>query len=110
PRLLDWIAAALRWWRTIQYRDGSFDEAYPFERSLAATAFTGFYIGEAYLRVFERLDPREQAEMRSALASAGAWLCANDERHGVLSNHLAAAAAALEVIHRATGEERFRSR
>src|ERR1043166_2976055 len=47
PRLLEWITYGLRYWSPIQYADGSFDEAYPFERSLAATAFTTFYVGEA---------------------------------------------------------------
>src|SRR6185369_4800589 len=42
-------AASLRFWQSTQHADGSFDEAYPFERSLAATAFTTFYVGEALL-------------------------------------------------------------
>ena len=40
PRLLSWVQMGLRFWSAVQHRDGSFDEAYPFERSLAATAFT----------------------------------------------------------------------
>ena len=36
PRALRWIEAGLGFWRRIQRRDGSFDEAYPFEHSLAA--------------------------------------------------------------------------
>ena len=41
PNLLTWIGRGMEYWCKIQYKDGSFDEAYPFERSLAATAFTG---------------------------------------------------------------------
>ena len=37
--LLDWLGAALEFWSSRQHGDGSFDEAYPYERSLAATAF-----------------------------------------------------------------------
>jgi hypothetical protein len=110
PRVLDWIRAGLRFWQHLQYRDGSFDEAYPFEHSLAATAFTGFYVGEAFLRVTEWLPVADQSALRQSLARAGSWLCRNDERHGVLSNHLAAAAAALYVIFRITGEDRFEQR
>ena len=48
PKALEWTRASMAFWRTLQHRDGSFDEAYPFEHSLAATAFTGFYVGEAF--------------------------------------------------------------
>ncbi|HSA55898.1 MAG TPA: hypothetical protein VLE53_09345 [Gemmatimonadaceae bacterium] len=99
PRVLAWIELGLRFWMRQQHRDGSFDEAYPHERSLAATAFTAFYVAEALGFCGEALDPTTRADARSALARAGAWLCRNDETHGVLSNHLAAAAAALRHIH-----------
>ncbi len=46
-RLLEWIDLGLLYWCSIQYTDGSFDEAYPYERSLAAVSFTCFYVGEA---------------------------------------------------------------
>jgi hypothetical protein len=108
PRALRWIQAGLDFWQRLQRRDGSFDEAYPFEHSLAATAFTGFYVGEAFLRARDVLpDP---APAIDTFARAGAWLCRNDERHGILSNHLAAAAAALYVIFRITGQARFERR
>ncbi len=107
PRALAWLEAALRFWTSLQRADGSFDEAYPFEHSLAATAFTGFYIGEAWLRVRNELPAPFAVK---TLARAGEWLCRNDERHGVLSNHLAAAAAALDAIYRITGESRFEKR
>src|SRR5262249_6053704 len=97
-------------WRTLQHRDGSFDEAYPFEHSLAATAFTGFYVGEAFRLIADELSSNERARLRQAFARAGDWLCRNDEHHGVLSNHLAAAAAALVVIERITEEHRFGAR
>lgn len=108
PRALRWIQAGLGFWQRLQRRDGSFDEAYPFEHSLAATAFTGFYVGEAFLRARDTLSDPGAAV--GTFARAGAWLCRNDERHGVLSNHLAAAAAALYVIFRITGEARFERR
>ncbi len=104
PRLLEWIGLGLEAWARMQYRDGSFDEAYPFERSLAATAFTSFYVSEALLMAGDSLPPDVVAHTREALGRAGDWLCRNDESHGFLSNHLAAAAAALEHIGRITGE------
>ncbi len=105
--LLEWIHAGLDFWASRQHGDGSFDEAYPFERSLAATAFTGFYVGEALGFVGDALEPATRERTVAALRRAGAWLERNDESHGVLSNHLAAAAAALHQVAAHTGEDRF---
>jgi hypothetical protein len=110
PALLEWITLGLDAWARLQHADGSFDEAYPFERSLAATAFSSFYIAEALDMLGEAL-PRETAEQtRRSLQRAGQWLAENDETHGFLSNHLAAAAAALHHAHRITGDQRLEAR
>ena len=103
--LLIWTKAAIDFWCTLQHRDGSFDEAYPYERSLAATAFTGFYVGQAFLKIRQTYSSRAQAKLINVFRSSGNWLCLNDERHGVLSNHLAAAAAALDVIAEITTDD-----
>lgn len=108
--LLGWIALALRYWTTLQHRDGSFDEAYPNEHSLAATAFTTFYAGEALGFVGAALPPDVAAAARDTMRRAGDWLCANDETHGFLSNHLAAAAGALAHVAIQTGDARYRTR
>ncbi|NUQ11188.1 MAG: hypothetical protein HUU26_02505 [Gemmatimonadaceae bacterium] len=109
-RVLEWLTSAVRFWRSLQHADGSFDEAYPYERSLAATAFTTFYVGEGlrWLGAGAPTDLRDAAT--TAIRRAAAWLCVHDETHGVLSNHLAAAAGALEHAHQLTGEARFRQR
>ena len=109
-RVREWIIAGFKYWQSLQHADGSFDEAYPYERSLAATAFTSFYLGEAFFKVSDSISPEEQGSIRNTFSKGGDWLCKNDEHHGVLSNHLAAAAAALEVIARITGEKRFSER
>lgn len=110
PKALEWTRACMMFWRSLQHRDGSFDEAYPFEHSLAATAFTAFYVGEAFSIVADELSSSERGELRRAFARAGHWLTRNDEYHGVLSNHLAAAAAALAVIERITEDHRYGNR
>jgi hypothetical protein len=109
-RLLEWIDLGLRFWCSIQYSDGSFDEAYPYERSLAAVSFTCFYVGEAMLFLGEDCPAATREQVRSVMERAGDWLIRNDETHGFLSNHLAAAAAALLHIRRVTGHERFYKR
>lgn len=106
-KVLEWIEAGLGYWTRVQHRDGSFDEAYPYERSLAATAFTSFYVAEALRRVDQVLRPKVRQDTRAALRRAGDWLVRNDETHGVLSNHLAAAAGALIHIGQLLDEARF---
>jgi len=108
--LFQWIGSALDYWTRVQHRDGSFDEAYPYERSLAATSFSSFYVAESLEMLGDAVDQRTLERTRRALARAGEWLLTNDELHGFISNHLAAAAAALEHIHRFTGESRFERR
>ncbi len=108
--LVQWIEGGFDYWCSIQYKDGSFDEAYPFERSLAATAFTSFYLSEAYNFLNGRLSDPCRYRYKKALAAAAQWLCHNDEKHGFLSNHLAAAAAALYHAYRICEDERFEER
>ena len=93
--LLWLIEAGLKYWCNIQYRDGSFDEAYPFEHSLAATAFTTFYLTESYELVKHDLSENTKTAFLEALDKASRWMYRNCETHGILSNHLAAAAAGL---------------
>lgn len=106
-RLLEWISHGFRFWASVAHRDGSFDEAYPFERSLAATAFTTFYAGEAIGLLGDDIPSDIAAIARQTVAKAGEWLVKNDETHGFLSNHLAAAAGALSHAYRICGDDEF---
>lgn len=109
-KTLAWLEAALARWLIAQHKDGSFDEAYPQEHSLAATAFTCFYLGEALALAQDAISADLKEELLAAFGRAGNWLCRNDETHGFLSNHLATAAAALSIISHLTGEARFTDR
>ena len=109
PRFAQLCGASLAFWARLQHGDGSFDEAYPFERSLAATAFSAFYLGRAIERLRGALAPEvESLALRTLERSAG-WLAANGEYHGILSNHLAAAAGALQIAGDVLQTDRFRS-
>ncbi len=110
PLVLRWIGAGFQSWIEMQHDDGSFDEAYPYERSMAATAFTGFYLGEAFLKVKKSLPKNLSYELDKTFRRVGKWLCKNQESHGFLSNHLAAASAALTVISSICQEPRFSER
>lgn len=109
-RVLQWLESVFSYWSAIQYRDGSFDEAYPYERSFAATSFTLFYCGEAFSMVQDHLDSSVCEGVLQTLKNASQWLCDHDETHGILSNHLAAAAAGLYVAYLLTKEEAFKQR
>ncbi len=106
----EWLQGGIRNWAGIQSRSGDFDEAYPGERSLAATAFTGFYLSEAYLLLKERIDESASQTFRSTLDKAAGWLCVNDESHGFLSNHLAAAAATMLHAYQILGNDEYHRR
>ncbi len=108
-RFADMSLSALAYWTRLQHRDGSFDEAYPFERSLAATAFTGFYLGCAVEKLRLRPGVGIDAGVLGALERGAHWLAGNGEYHGVLSNHLAAAAGALQLAGDVLGIDRFNS-
>jgi hypothetical protein len=105
-----WIEWGLEYWMSRQHDNGAFDEAYPFEQCLAATAFTSFYVGRTLLLHRAHLSPALHDRVTNALRRAGDWLVDNDESHGILSNHLAAAVAALELIARLCGDARHSRR
>lgn len=109
-KILSWILAGMDYWTKLQYKDGSFDEAYPYEHSLGATSFTSFYLGEAFLLLADKIPDELREKLIDTFRRAGDWLCRNDEKHGILSNHLAAAAASLYNIYLITNEENFRGR
>jgi hypothetical protein len=108
-RLLDGAASAIGFWARLQHADGCFDEAYPFERSLAATAFTGFYVGAALERLRPILDAGTRDTAMKTIERGATWLDRNGEWHGVLSNHLAAAAGALQLAGDILGTDRFKA-
>ena len=102
--------SSLLYWTTIQHRDGSFDEAYPQEKSFAATAFTLFYIGQSIQERHNKLSKDRTNDVMRTIHKAADWLCMNQETHGVLSNHIAAGAAALETAYLLTQEKKYRER
>jgi len=93
--VLGWIAAGLQFLGPLQHRDGSFDEAYPNERSWGATAFLGFAVAETLALVGSALEAADRRLAREIVLGAARFLSNHDESHGFVANHRAAAAAAL---------------
>ncbi len=108
--LLKWIEGGFDFWSSLQHKDGSFDEAYPHEKSLAATAFGTFYIGEAYIILKNKIRRNTKTNIKNSLLKAANWLCVNEEKHGFLTNHVAAAAAALIIVWKITKIKKYYDR
>jgi len=109
-RVLKWIKNGFLYWCGLQHSDGSFDEAYPFERSFVATGFTLFYLTEAFRVVKDKLDRNSATTIMLAFTKAGDWLCSNEETHAFISNHRLGAAAGLYNLFELSNKSHFRQR
>lgn len=89
------IRAGLRYTAHIQHTDGSFDQAFPFERSYGASAFLLPDLLEAYLAIRSGCPSEDCALIEVMLSRTAAFLHKNAEMHGFISNHLAGAALGL---------------
>lgn len=94
-KLLKWIEAGFLFWNKIQHKDGSFDEAYPYEKSFVATGFALFYLTEAFLLVHNYLEEKIKNKILLAFEKTANWLEKNDETHAFISNHRLGACAGL---------------
>lgn len=110
PKIRDWILAGMRYWTTIQHRDGSFDEFYPNEHGW--TGPTGFLL-YAMLKSYMLLDERQKFpqefrdEFLVACRKAARYIIEWDE-HGVLANHHAMAVLPVYYAYHVLQEENLR--
>ena len=93
--VVDTVRSALVYLGTIQHRDGSFDQAYPHEHSVAGTAF----ILDSAIAAMPVVEPACDAASRAAILQmferAAGFLCRQDETHGAIGNHVAGSILAL---------------
>ncbi len=90
--------------RALTRRDGSVDNAYPFEKSFAATGFVLHDFAMAWSLLDDRLSASQRHDFRETLSPLAAFLHRADETHGFIANHLAGAAAGLSIWSRQSGE------
>lgn len=107
PEVLAAIRAGLACAARLQHRNGSFDQAFPFEQSYGATAFLVYPLIEATRLVEEHLTAAERAAADRMARRGADFLCAHEERHGEISNHLAGAALSLVAAADRFGEPRY---
>lgn len=84
--------------------NGSLDEAFPNESSFCVTALAAFDLLSAAELVGSEVDQRTRDQWIEVARPMIAFLGKADERHGLISNHLATAAAALYKWSALTGE------
>jgi len=101
------IKAGLLYSCRIQHRNGSFDQAYPFEQSYGATGFLLPDLLEAYQMVKTDCSKPEQEKIEIMLLKASRFLLIHDELHGLISNHLAGAALGLYQAGRFFNQPEF---
>ena len=76
-------------------RDGSLEEAFPYEASFCVTSLVAHDVLAALETLGERLNPRDREVWLGNVAPLIEFTLRHDETHGLISNHLATAANAL---------------
>lgn len=101
--VLESIADGLRFALSVQHRNGSFDQAFPFEQSWGATAFLLQPLLAAFECVRSQLG-RDVDRIASQLSASATFLRRQRERHGRITNHLAGGAQSLYAAGRVLGD------
>ena len=96
---------SILFWASIQHKDGSFDEFYPYERGwVGPTAFTLYSNVEAYKKISNLLSNRDKDRVLDSFIKAAGYISAGDKEGDDLANHHAMAYLALikvfEIIQR----------
>jgi hypothetical protein len=97
------IDLAIRAAGRITAHDGSLVEAFPNEKSFCVTALIAFDILAAADLLRPMVGSAKADEWRAVAGPMIDFICRNDETHGIISNHLATAVAALMLWDAAPG-------
>lgn len=104
--ILGWINASLEFWSSIQEGGGGFNEMYPHENAIVATAFSAYAVSESLLVLGEQSIGRH-ARILDSLRRAGDWLIPRID--GIVVNQTAGSVIALYNIHLLTRDGRYRA-
>lgn len=100
-RAIDSIIRAIR---KIQHKNGSVEEAFPNENSFCVTALVAFDVLSAIKHLDNRITYEEKNEYLNIVRPLIYFIANNDEKHAIISNHLATAVAAIALWNKFTGE------
>lgn len=107
PEVLAAVRSGLGYAGRVQHRNGSFDQAFPYEQSYGATAFLVYPLIEAARLIDDHLTAEERAATDRTARRGADFLCSHEERHGEISNHLAGAALSLVAAADRFGDARY---
>lgn len=95
-KMKEWTIAAMEYWTSIQHKDGSFDEFYPYERGwVGPTAFTMFTVAEAYNLMVDELTESSKSKIKNAIKKAAYFIAKGESEEDHLANHHAMACLAV---------------
>ena len=89
---------------TIRDSNGSLGEAFPHESSFCVTALVAYDLLTTVQTLANELSDADREKILVEISPLIRFLHNSDESHGLISNHLATAAAALYKYHALTGE------
>ncbi len=105
-KIKDWAIAAMEFWVSIQHKDGSFDEFYPYERGwVGPTAFTMFTICESYELLKDEMEEDSRYIILKAIKKAAYFIAKGESEEDHLANHHAMACLALWKAYRTLNDE-----
>jgi hypothetical protein len=101
PKIRDWAFAAMEFWISIQHKDGSFDEFYPFERGwVGPTAFTTFTMVESFNLLKDEISSDLEERFKNTISQAAHFIAAGESEEDHLANHHAMACLAVWKAYR----------
>ncbi len=105
PKVRDWAIAGMDFWASIQHKDGSFDEFYPYERGWAGpTAFTTYANLEAYRLLKNETPPEVAQRVLAAARKAASFIAKGESEQDLLANHHAIASLAVWKAYEILGD------
>lgn len=85
--------------KAIQHKNGSVDEAFPYEYAFSVSSTLAFDLVQTYRLICDQISEYERQEYRDIISKLISFISKHQETHGFISNHLAAAAAAIEIYN-----------
>ncbi|PIQ86229.1 MAG: hypothetical protein COV73_04925 [Candidatus Omnitrophica bacterium CG11_big_fil_rev_8_21_14_0_20_43_6] len=108
--ILELIHCGMRRLVQLQNRDGSFNQLFPNEHSVGATAYTLLAIMDTNKILGNHIKNSLAPEIFVAIKKAGDFLLSCDETYGIISNHLALFAVTFHELWKLTGKQAYRDK
>lgn len=104
------IDSAIKSIEKIRAKDGSLSEAFPQEHSFCVTALTAFDALSAIDHLGDRLSDSRRVEYLGIVEPLIDHITQHEEKHAIISNHIATAAAAILLWNRLANQNNLRYR